>query len=588
MSPSQFVSESWPGLLRHSYAGNQMEAASMMQNSTILIVDDEAGVRETLELLLMGEGYNLVFAGDGTEALAKATELTPDLILLDVMMPDMDGFEVCRRLRADPLLAGVPIIMVTALDDRDSRLQGIEAGADNFISKPFDRTELLAHVRTITRLNRYRQLLLANQQLENRIAQLSALYDISRALNYIVDIDTQLELIVRQAKELLSVERASIMFHDQEKDELYFPVVAVEGDEIEKRLMEIHFPADRGIAGWVFREGEPALVQDVNIDERFSGEIDEKTGFVTKSVLCVPLCGRKRMLGVLEVVNNKKEGFTEDDQQMLEAMADNIAVSIERANLYQDLQNSYTELKEMQQQLVQSEKLSALGGLSAGIAHEVKNPLAIILTGIEILQMKLSEADADVKAIMEKVKEATLRANAVLKNLLRFSRPSDMKIERVKAGDLIENAISFFEYKASLKNIEIQTRLSDEEACLEIDNLQIQQVLLNILMNSVEAMPEDGKIEVKGYGTTLPDGGVRYMIEITDTGEGISEDDLSRIFEAFYTTKRDNDGTGLGLHISKMIMENHGGDLAVQSELGKGTRVRLALPLASGGVVWRE
>ena len=132
----------------------------MNLKSTILIVDDEPVTREIIEGLLMAEDYNLAFAGGGTEALAKATALTPDLILLDVMMPDMDGFEVCQHLRADPLLAEVPVIMVTALDDRPSRLKGIKVGADDFVTKPFDHLELRARVRTITRLNRYRRLLL--------------------------------------------------------------------------------------------------------------------------------------------------------------------------------------------------------------------------------------------------------------------------------------------------------------------------------------------------------------------------------------------------------------------------------------------
>lgn len=132
----------------------------MKHTSTILIVDDEPSARDVLEALLLPEGYNLAFANSGPEALEKAAEITPDVILLDVVMPDMDGFEVCRRLRADPFLAGVPVIMVTGLDDRDSRLQSIEAGADDFVSKPFDGVELQARVRTITQLNRYRQLLL--------------------------------------------------------------------------------------------------------------------------------------------------------------------------------------------------------------------------------------------------------------------------------------------------------------------------------------------------------------------------------------------------------------------------------------------
>jgi two-component system, cell cycle response regulator len=130
----------------------------MNQHSSILIVDDLPLGRETVATLISPLGYQLLFASNGAEALRLAQATPPDLILLDVMMPGMDGYEVCRRLRATPALAEVPVIMLTALDDRDSRLRGIEAGADDFISKPYDRIELRARVRTITRLNRYRRL----------------------------------------------------------------------------------------------------------------------------------------------------------------------------------------------------------------------------------------------------------------------------------------------------------------------------------------------------------------------------------------------------------------------------------------------
>lgn len=131
----------------------------MQNKSIILIVDDTETGREILEALLYSPAYELVFAVNGIDALEKAAAVTPDLILLDVMMPGMDGFEVCRHLRADPVLAEIPIILVTALDDRSSRIQGIEAGADDFVTKPFDHAELRARVHTITRLNRYRRLL---------------------------------------------------------------------------------------------------------------------------------------------------------------------------------------------------------------------------------------------------------------------------------------------------------------------------------------------------------------------------------------------------------------------------------------------
>lgn len=149
----------------------------MAHTSTLLIVDDEPNAHIMLEALLLREGYNLNFASNGPEALEKASELTPDLILLDVMMPGMDGFEVCSRLRSDPLLAEVPVIMITALDDRNSRLRGIEVGADDFLTKPFNSIELRARVRTITRLNRYRQLLDERANLQQANEELALAYD---------------------------------------------------------------------------------------------------------------------------------------------------------------------------------------------------------------------------------------------------------------------------------------------------------------------------------------------------------------------------------------------------------------------------
>lgn len=146
-------------------------SGSLSYATTILLVDDEPMGLEVLHGLLSTENYNLAFATNGTEAIEQALELKPDVILLDVMMPDIDGFEVCRRLRTDPILADVPIIMLTALDDRESRLEGIEAGADDFISKPFDRIELRTRLRTITRLNRFRRLTIERNKFEWAVEQ---------------------------------------------------------------------------------------------------------------------------------------------------------------------------------------------------------------------------------------------------------------------------------------------------------------------------------------------------------------------------------------------------------------------------------
>ena len=145
--------------------------------STILIVDDEPAGLHTLESILDGQGYQIEMARNGVEALAKAHELLPDVILLDVMMPGMDGFEVCRRIRSDTSLAEIPIILLTALDDRKSLLVGLESGADDYITKPYDRYELRARLLGITRLNRYRKLLDERAHIEQAHVQLLSAYD---------------------------------------------------------------------------------------------------------------------------------------------------------------------------------------------------------------------------------------------------------------------------------------------------------------------------------------------------------------------------------------------------------------------------
>lgn len=149
----------------------------MSSPSNILIVDDDSRGRETLEAVLTGLGHNLHFCDNGLDALKQASILQPDLILLDVMMPGIDGFEVCRRIRADPLLADVPVVMTTALDDKASRLEGIEAGADDFISKPIDRMEIRARVSTIIRLNRYRKLMKQQADLLQAHGELQDAYE---------------------------------------------------------------------------------------------------------------------------------------------------------------------------------------------------------------------------------------------------------------------------------------------------------------------------------------------------------------------------------------------------------------------------
>lgn len=255
----------------------------MSVSSTLLIVDDSSSGREILRGVLSQPEYELVFAKSGAEALKKAAVQVPDVVLLDVMMPEMDGFEVCRRLRRDPRLAEVPVIMITALDDRDSRLQGIEAGADDFISKPFDRTELRARVRTVTQLNRYRRLLAERAKVE-RLATLSpdGILVVEEEGTVLMSNTAMASLLGTKDGELVGQslwkfigpehhERCTSCFKDVMGKELVSVLVETEF----RRLNGTSFPAEvaAGYCRWDERRSVELVVRDVTDRKRAEAEI---------------------------------------------------------------------------------------------------------------------------------------------------------------------------------------------------------------------------------------------------------------------------------------------------------------------------
>lgn len=253
----------------------------------------------------------------------------------------------------------------------------------------------------------------------------------------------------------------------------------------------------------------------------------------------------------------------------------------ERIRAEEFLKKAYAELKQTQQELIQSEKLAALGRFSLGLAHEVKNPLAIILSGVEYLELKCQCADHDIQRATEVIKDAVFRADETIKRLLKFSRPESLKIEKINPVDLVNEAVSLFKYTAPLVNIEIKTEFSPEQILVEVDKGQIQQVLFNLVMNSIDAMHKGGIIMIKVYKRNPPEfPEAKCIIKVIDTGEGISKENLSKIFEPFFTTKRDTRGTGLGLSISRAIINDHKGELSLTSEVNVGTTVKIVLPLA--------
>jgi two-component system, NtrC family, sensor kinase len=239
-------------------------------------------------------------------------------------------------------------------------------------------------------------------------------------------------------------------------------------------------------------------------------------------------------------------------------------------------------LQAAQNQLIQSEKMASLGKLSASIAHEVNNPLAGILTSTKLLLRTLHEGPIDERAhasftrSLHLVERETERCTAIVRNLLDFSRQREPTLKTVDVNACLEEALSLLRNQAAIQGIVIESHLAPVPA-IQADFGQLRQAVMNVLLNACEAMPRGGTLTVSTRRAT---DGSMLEVEVRDTGVGIAPEHLSRIFDPFFTTKEK--GTGLGLSVVYGVIERHGGKLAIQSELGKGTTMLIRLPIAPG------
>jgi signal transduction histidine kinase len=248
----------------------------------------------------------------------------------------------------------------------------------------------------------------------------------------------------------------------------------------------------------------------------------------------------------------------------------------------QELAQAYDRLQKTFDQLRRADRLAALGQLSAGIAHEIRNPLGSIKGSIEILENEIS-SDNPKHEFIQIIKEETARLNSIIAEFLRFARPPKPSIESISLNNLIESTLVLFEKQETPTQVEIHKHLDVRLPSINLDPDQMRQVLLNVILNSMQAMPEGGVLDVR---SGLDDERLRAVIEISDTGAGIDEENLERVFDPFFTTKPQ--GTGLGLAISHQLVQNHNGKISVRNNPDRGATFRIELPVEESRQEERE
>jgi two-component system NtrC family sensor kinase len=347
------------------------------------------------------------------------------------------------------------------------------------------------------------------------------------------------------------------------------------------RLREVNqvLPYGEGLIGQAAARGRTLVVRDVRTSPDLlpaARPVVEAEGI--RGFVCVPIRARDRILGTISLGRQTPDPFSEEEVALLESAADQIGVALDNARLYSESRRQLEELRRTQAQLIHAEKLSAVGELAAGVAHEINNPLTTILGEVQLLL--LSHLGKEVQERLQVVSEETLRAARIVQNLLLFAGRYPPQRSLCQVADQLQRVLDLKGYHLHTDDIRIETHF-EPAPLVWADENQLQQVFLNIIQNAHQAMKT-----AHGRGTLVvrlrsPESGVR--VEVLDDGPGISAADLPRIFDPFFTTKPPGVGTGLGLSVSYRIVTEHGGRLWAENRPEGGAAFFVELPVGAPG-----
>lgn len=354
-----------------------------------------------------------------------------------------------------------------------------------------------------------------------------------------------------------------------------------------------HVPFGRCYCGRVAMSKE--IIFADSVDERHENRYE---GMLAHGHYCVPIMtADKQLLGVLNLYIQQGWRREEKEKEFFVAIANVLAGVIQRKRADESLKAAYLKLQNTQDQLIQAEKLNAVGQLASGIAHEVRNPLGIITQGIGYLERKDQGNEKSVSEVLIILKDSVKRADEIINGLLDFSKVTTLSLQPQDLNSIVNSSLNLVRNQFQLKNVEIVTKTGKDIPSILVDKNKIEQVFINILLNAFQAMPQGGKIIIRSYVKELKEIKVNLsdkekenfkateklaVVEFEDSGVGISQENINKMFDPFFTTKGPGGGTGLGLSVSRNILNMHKSLIFVESQLGRGTKITIIFKIAQG------
>ena len=439
----------------------------------------------------------------------------------------------------------------------------------------------------VNRLNeelnkKYNEVSYLNDELKQKVNQLQAIHNTGKAILSVLDLDQLLAIIMNTLSNICKVDRAIIMLIDKQEEYLVYLYGIGISEGTQENIKDYRIPLDRvnNILVRVINKGHSEYIPDVgNSNLRKENVLLKKAD--SSAVYVVPLTTGSRVIGVIAADAVKGNEISRETREILEVFAPQIAIAIANAALYQELQEQMEELKQSQALLSRADKLSYLGNMAARLAHEIKNPMWAIQTFIRMVPENLHDKEF-MGAYYNIALEETNRVNDLIMELLDLVKTKETKFELYDIHDLINKMVLLVSPQSKEKDIEIKTRFDSNIREILIDSEKMKQVILNILVNGIEAVPERGLIEIITKRHNGSQNSDKVIVEIKDNGKGIPADMINHIFDPYFTTKHKSDlhsGAGLGLFVSHKNIEEHGGCIEVKKRIGKGTSFILTLPV---------
>ncbi|MBI2897114.1 MAG: GAF domain-containing protein [Deltaproteobacteria bacterium] len=412
------------------------------------------------------------------------------------------------------------------------------------------------------------------EEARHGVEELRLLLDVGRVITASLDLDQILEQAAGIVTRLVGASNCSILLVDPGTRQLRG--VATASPALREKVRTVRISLDEtSVAVRSLVERRPVAVADTSTSTEVNPRMVALFG--ARSVMTVPLEARDEPIGCIVVDDERSRSWTASEMERATLIANQVGVAVVNARLYDDLRRSYGELARAQEELVKRERLAALGELAAVVAHEVRNPVAVVFNALSSLR-KILRPTGDAAMLLGIVGEEADRLNRIVGDLLDFARPSDPAIETEPLEAVISEAVDAAVTDSSVaeRAVEIRKDVAPDLPQVRIDARMVRQALLNVLLNGLQAMPKGGTLTVRASAEEAQ--GRRFArVDVIDTGSGMSPDVAAKIFLPFFTTKAS--GTGLGLAVVKRIMEAHAGDVSVQSQPGAGTRVSLRLPV---------